>query len=50
MPAPVADGTLDILGTPLPVEQLVSLDIERVLDRAPRPFADWAVRSAAAFR
>ncbi|RKS09185.1 uncharacterized protein YbjT (DUF2867 family) [Nocardiopsis sp. Huas11] len=50
MPAPVADGTLDILGAPTEEEVLVSSDVDKVLGRAPRTFADWAVRNAAAFR
>lgn len=50
MPAPVVEGTLAILGEPLPAERRVSPDIERVLGRAPRPFAQWAARNAAAFR
>ncbi|GAA1616183.1 NAD(P)H-binding protein [Nonomuraea maheshkhaliensis] len=50
MPEPVVEGTLAILGTPLAAEQRVSLDVERLLGRAPRSFADWAVRNAAAFR
>ncbi|MGW0785506.1 NAD(P)H-binding protein [Streptomyces sp. NPDC002913] len=50
MPEPVVEGTLAILGEPLPAERRVSPDVERVLGRAPRPFADWATRSAVAFR
>ncbi|WP_129842448.1 NAD(P)H-binding protein [Streptomyces sp. RFCAC02] len=50
MPEPVVEGTLAILGEPLPAERRVSPDIERVLGRAPRTFADWAARNAAAFR
>ncbi|MFI9272684.1 SDR family oxidoreductase [Kitasatospora sp. NPDC052896] len=50
MPAELADDTLDILGSPSPAELRVSPDVQRVLGRAPRPFADWAVRNAAAFR
>lgn len=50
MPEPVVEGTLTILGTPLPAEQRVSPDVERILGRAPRAFADWAARHAAAFR
>ncbi|MGW1895130.1 SDR family oxidoreductase [Streptomyces sp. NPDC002004] len=50
MPAPVVEGTLAILGEPLPAERRVSPDIERVLGRAPRPFTDWAARNAAAYR
>ncbi len=50
MPAPVAETTLAILGAPTPAEQRISPDVERVLGRAPRPFASWAARHVAAFR
>ncbi|CAM5375134.1 NAD(P)H-binding protein OS=Streptomyces tendae OX=1932 GN=GUR47_11475 PE=4 SV=1 [Streptomyces tendae] len=50
MPAELADDTLDILGNPSPAEQRVSPDVERVLGRAPRPFADWAARNVTAVR
>ncbi|MFF8190935.1 hypothetical protein ACF05L_08620 [Streptomyces bobili] len=50
MPEPVVDTTLAILGDPTPAELRVSPDVERVLGRAPRPFADWARRHVAAFR
>ncbi|CAL9426193.1 SDR family oxidoreductase [Streptomyces sp. enrichment culture] len=50
MPAELADDTLDILGAPSPAELRVSPDVERVLGRAPRTFADWAARHVAAFR
>lgn len=50
MPEPVADGTLDILGEPTADERRVSPDVERVLGRPPRAFADWAPRNIAAFR
>lgn len=50
MPEPVADGTLDILGAPLPQEQAVSPDVERILGHKPGPFAAWAERHAFAFR
>ncbi|GAA4584534.1 NAD(P)H-binding protein [Planotetraspora phitsanulokensis] len=50
MPAPVADTTLDILGTPTGREQTVSPDAGRILGRAPGTFTDWAQRNAAAFR
>ncbi|MFJ8702320.1 SDR family oxidoreductase [Streptomyces ardesiacus] len=50
MPAELADDTLDILGSPSPAEQRVGPDVERVLGRAPRPFADWAARNVGAFR
>jgi hypothetical protein len=50
MPEAVVEGTLAILGEPLPAERRVGPDIERVLGRAPRPFAAWAARSTVAFR
>jgi len=50
MPAELADDTLDILSSPSPAELRVSPDLQRVLGRAPRPFADWAARNIAAFR
>lgn len=50
MPAELADDTLDILGSPSPAELRVSPDVQKVLGRAPRPFADWAARNVAAFR
>jgi uncharacterized protein YbjT (DUF2867 family) len=50
MPAPVVDATLDVLGTPSAEEQKVNPDVEKVLGRPARPFADWATRNAAAFR
>ncbi|MFC4530893.1 NAD(P)H-binding protein [Sphaerisporangium dianthi] len=50
MPEAVADTTLAIIGAPTAAEQRISPDIERVLGRAPRTFADWANRNAAAFR
>ncbi|MFD9407809.1 SDR family oxidoreductase [Streptomyces sp. NPDC059989] len=50
MPEPVVEGTLAILGAPLPAERAPSPAVERILGRPPRPFADWAARSAPAFR
>jgi uncharacterized protein YbjT (DUF2867 family) len=50
MPEPVADATLDILGDPSPGLRRVSPDVERVLGRPPRTFADWAASNASAFR
>jgi uncharacterized protein YbjT (DUF2867 family) len=50
MPPEVADATLDILGAPTAAEQRVSPDVEKVLGRPPRPFADWASRFAGAFK
>lgn len=50
MPEPVVDATLAILGTPTAAEQRISPAVEQLLGRAPRPFADWAQRTAVAFR
>jgi uncharacterized protein YbjT (DUF2867 family) len=50
MPEGVVNGTLDILGLPLPSEQRVSPDVEKVLGRPAAPSAAWAERSLPAFR
>ncbi|MFB8030389.1 SDR family oxidoreductase [Streptomyces sp. NPDC056465] len=50
MPEGVVDGTLDILGLPLPAEQQVSPDVEKILGRPAAPFAAWAERALPAFR
>ncbi|MFI8964142.1 NAD(P)H-binding protein [Streptomyces sp. NPDC053493] len=50
MPEEVVDGTLDLLGAPLPAERAVSPDVERVLGRPASPFAAWAERHLPAFR
>jgi uncharacterized protein YbjT (DUF2867 family) len=50
MPEPVVEATLDILGTPKAAEQRVSPDVERILGRPPRIFAEWAARNTAAFK
>ncbi|MFJ5776160.1 NAD(P)H-binding protein [Streptomyces sp. NPDC093094] len=50
MPEPVVETTLSALGEPNEAELRVSPDVERVLGRAPRPFAAWAERHIAAFR
>jgi uncharacterized protein YbjT (DUF2867 family) len=50
LPEPVADTTLDVLGSPTPAELRLSPDVERVTGRVPGTFADWARRNAAAFR
>jgi uncharacterized protein YbjT (DUF2867 family) len=50
MPEPVVERSLDILGTPSAALQRVSPDVERILGRPPRGFAEWAVRNIAAFR
>lgn len=50
MPEPVVETTLDAIGEPNPAEQRISPDVERVLGRAPRTFADWVQRNIPAFR
>ncbi|MEV4644821.1 NAD(P)H-binding protein [Saccharopolyspora sp. NPDC049357] len=50
MPEPVAEATLDILGRPKAVEQQLSLDVERILGRPPRTFAEWTARNIATFK
>lgn len=50
MPERVAESSLDLLGTPPPAVRRPSPDVERILGRPARPFADWAARNAAAFR
>jgi uncharacterized protein YbjT (DUF2867 family) len=50
MPPPVVEGTLAILGSPLPAEQRISPHITEILGRAPRSFEDWARRNIDAFR
>jgi hypothetical protein len=50
MPDGIADRTLDILGDPTPDEQRVSPDVQRLLGRSARSYADWAARNVAAFR
>lgn len=50
MPEPMVEATLGVLGTPSAEEQAVNPDVERVLGRPARAFADWAERNVAAFR
>lgn len=50
VPGELADDTLDILSSPNEAELRVSPDVERVLGRQPRSFADWVARNIAAFR
>ena len=50
MPEEIADGTRSILGEPTGRERAISPDVEKVLGRPARTFADWARRNAAAFR
>ncbi|MEO3813999.1 hypothetical protein ABGB17_33805 [Sphaerisporangium sp. B11E5] len=49
VPEPITDGTLAILGDPLPAEQRVSPHVHTVLGRSPRSFTEWAARDVAAF-
>lgn len=49
MPEPIVEATLDMLGNPKPGEQRVSLDVERILGRPLRTYAEWATRNIAAF-
>ncbi|SNS43101.1 Uncharacterized conserved protein YbjT, contains NAD(P)-binding and DUF2867 domains [Streptosporangium subroseum] len=50
MPEPVVEATLGALGAPSAAEQRVSPDVERLLRRPPRTFAEWATRNTAAFK
>ncbi|MET8078870.1 NAD(P)H-binding protein [Streptomyces sp. NPDC005303] len=50
MPEPIVDATLDILGRPSDGLRRVSPDVERVLGRPPRAYAEWAAGHASAFR
>ncbi|MGC4952742.1 SDR family oxidoreductase [Actinomadura citrea] len=50
MPAPVVDGTLDILGRPTEDERRVRPDVEKVLGRPARSFAQWTEENLGAFR
>ena len=50
MPEPVVETTLDVFAEPTPAELRISPDVEQVLRRAPRTFADWAKRNIAAYR
>jgi uncharacterized protein YbjT (DUF2867 family) len=50
MPEPVVEATLGALGAPSPIEQRVSPDVERLLGRPPRTFAERAVRNITAFK
>ncbi|GHH59318.1 hypothetical protein GCM10018781_02310 [Kitasatospora indigofera] len=50
MPEPIVETTLAVLGEPDAAELRLSPDVDRVLGRAPRPFADWARRNVEAFR
>jgi uncharacterized protein YbjT (DUF2867 family) len=50
VPPELADDTLDILSSPSPAELRISPDVQQVLGRAPRSFADWTASNIAAFR
>ncbi|QWF81826.1 SDR family oxidoreductase [Amycolatopsis sp. CA-230715] len=50
MPLELAGATLDILGSATEAELRVSPDVERVLGRAPRSFAEWVERHVSVFR
>lgn len=50
LPERTVDDTLAIFAEPLPHEQRISPDVERVLGRPPRTFAEWAARNAAVFK
>lgn len=50
MPEEIADVTLDILGAPPAALRRVSPDVERILARPPRSFAEWAARTVVAFK
>ncbi|MDF3143261.1 MULTISPECIES: NAD(P)H-binding protein [unclassified Streptomyces] len=49
MPEPVVESTLDMLGAPAAALRRVSPDVEHVLGRPARAFADWAGRNVSAF-
>jgi uncharacterized protein YbjT (DUF2867 family) len=50
MPERIAEATLDILGNPSADEQAVSPDVQRVLGRPARTFAEWAEANVTAFK
>ncbi|MBF6435781.1 NAD(P)H-binding protein [Nocardia cyriacigeorgica] len=50
MPEPVVETTLDIIGAPTGAELLISPDIETVLGRPARTFAEWASAHIEVFR
>jgi uncharacterized protein YbjT (DUF2867 family) len=50
MPEPVVERTLDILGAPSAGLRRVNPDVELLLGRPPRAFAQWATRNIAAFQ
>ncbi|MEV7683666.1 NAD(P)H-binding protein [Streptomyces sp. NPDC088341] len=50
MPEEVIDGTLDILGVPLPTEQTISPDVENILRQPARTFDEWVTRNLPFFQ
>ncbi|MFD4791100.1 SDR family oxidoreductase [Streptomyces sp. NPDC058459] len=50
MPERAVESTLGILGSPSAGLRRVSPDVERLLGRVPRSYAEWAARNVAAFR
>lgn len=50
MPEEVIDGTLDLLGRPLPAERTVGPDVETVLGRPAGSFDAWVEANLPAFR
>ncbi|MFJ8635099.1 NAD(P)H-binding protein [Streptomyces sp. NPDC093568] len=50
LPEPVVDSTLDMLGAPPAGLRRVSPDVERVLGRPGRTFAEWVARGVGAFK
>ncbi|MFF4310663.1 SDR family oxidoreductase [Streptomyces sp. NPDC001507] len=50
MPEEAVEGTLDVLGAPLPAESRVSTDVATVLGRPAGGFAGWVGRNLPAFR
>ena len=49
VPPAVADGTLDVLGTPLPGEQATGSGVPDVLGRPATGYTEWVARNRAAF-
>ncbi|MBG0855173.1 NAD(P)H-binding protein [Streptomyces spinoverrucosus] len=49
MPEAVVEGTLDVLGEPLPAERRVSPDVRSLLGRPATTFDDWAARNVKIF-
>ncbi len=50
LPEPVVESTLTMLGTPAAALQRVSPEVERLLGRPARSYAEWAARNAGAFK